>query len=157
MKVITEERLKKYRDELSAKGQAIGACTIALLMNDCLEEIDTLTPKETDLVLAAEKYAEKYNGDDRQDIKTDVLNAFYHGAYFNFEKVMQGDTLTVSKLRPMCDAKEGEQILAFKINEKVFLNICCPDITNEFCKAFSGWIPMPIYKPELTGEVDQCE
>lgn len=38
--------------------------------------------KEPDLILAAEKYAEMYDGDDRQDVKTDVLNAFYHGAYW---------------------------------------------------------------------------
>jgi hypothetical protein len=31
---------------------------------------------------SAEKYAESYNGDDRQDVKTDVLNAYYAGAEF---------------------------------------------------------------------------
>lgn len=34
------------------------------------------------LIQEAEKYARKYKDDDRQDIKTDILNAFYGGAEF---------------------------------------------------------------------------
>jgi hypothetical protein len=41
-------------------------------------------PAMTDerLMDAAEKIADRYEGDDRQDIKTDVMNAFYAGAAF---------------------------------------------------------------------------
>lgn len=35
-----------------------------------------------ELLERAEKYAAAYDGDDRQDIKTDVLNAFYAGVKF---------------------------------------------------------------------------
>lgn len=63
MKVITEERLK----ELFENHYMENTLTETLeksIMDEC-QEIDTLTPKETDLVLAAEKYAELYDGDDR--------------------------------------------------------------------------------------------
>lgn len=40
-----------------------------------------LTPQSA-LIDAAEKYAEKYDGDDRECIRNDVLNAFYAGAKF---------------------------------------------------------------------------
>jgi hypothetical protein len=36
-----------------------------------------------ELIGAAEKYSNQYNNDDRQDVFTDVLNAFYHGAEFS--------------------------------------------------------------------------
>jgi hypothetical protein len=47
-----------------------------------------MTPEPTDLytgalIDAAEKHAEAYDGDDRECIKTDVLNAFYAGAAWN--------------------------------------------------------------------------
>jgi len=32
------------------------------------------------LIYAGDQYTDKYKDDDRQDIKTDVLNAFYQGA-----------------------------------------------------------------------------
>ena len=80
MKVITEERLILLRNNLAETGKNKEACLIDYLITDVLKEIDTLTPKETDLILAAEKYADLYSDDDRQDIKTDVLNAFYHGS-----------------------------------------------------------------------------
>ena len=32
------------------------------------------------LIYAGDQYTNKYKDDDRQDIKTDVLNAFYQGA-----------------------------------------------------------------------------
>ena len=39
--------------------------------------------KEFDaLVQAAERHVSHYDGDDRQDIRIDVLNAFYAGAWF---------------------------------------------------------------------------
>ena len=47
----------------------------------CPAQPSPATPDPQDrLIDAAEAYAEKYDGDDRQDIKTDVLNAFYQGA-----------------------------------------------------------------------------
>ena len=75
MKVITEEFLMQCIKEVGEDNLIRAASLVNLL-----EEIDTLTPKEPDLILAAEKYVEKYAADDRQDIKIDVLNAFYHGA-----------------------------------------------------------------------------
>lgn len=39
--------------------------------------------KETNAIMdAAEKYAQEYEGDDREHIFTDVLNAFYAGTKF---------------------------------------------------------------------------
>lgn len=35
-----------------------------------------------DLIKRAEKYASNYDGDDRECIKTDVLNGFYQGAAY---------------------------------------------------------------------------
>lgn len=79
MKVITEERLR----ELICSGEFSNfnreRNLLVTLLNHA-EEIDTLTPKETDLILAAENYAEAYFDDDRQDIKIDVINAFMRGA-----------------------------------------------------------------------------
>jgi hypothetical protein len=39
-----------------------------------------------ELIQAAEKYADTYSDDDRQDIKTDVLNAFFAGSEFYKQK-----------------------------------------------------------------------
>lgn len=83
MKVITEERLREIKESMI---DGTSKLFIHTLIRMC-KEIETLTPKETDLILAAEKYAEKYSADDRQDIKTDVINAFYHGA--EWHKVRQ--------------------------------------------------------------------
>ena len=41
------------------------------------------------LIDAAESHAENYDGDDRQDIKTDVMNAFYAGAKWQSENLEQ--------------------------------------------------------------------
>jgi len=38
--------------------------------------------KTNKIIDAAEKYASNYYGDDRQDIVTDVLNAFYAGVKY---------------------------------------------------------------------------
>ena len=53
-------------------------------LTELLKECKELNPcaEEPDVILAAEKYAGVYDGDSRQDVKTDVLNAFYHGAYW---------------------------------------------------------------------------
>ena len=75
MKAITEEFLMRCIKEVGGDNLIRAGSLVNLL-----EEIDILPLKEPDLILAAEKYAEKYNVDDRQDIKIDVLNAFYHGA-----------------------------------------------------------------------------
>lgn len=76
---MPEEYLIERLNE-SIESCRFGDAEVIQSIIDDLEEIDTLPPKETDLILAAEKYASKYDGDDRQDIKTDVLNAFYHGS-----------------------------------------------------------------------------
>lgn len=79
MKVITEEVLKVHRHYMVITRNNLAACVIDALIEEC-QEIDALTVKETNLILAAEKYAEKYSAEDGNYIKTDVLNAFYHGA-----------------------------------------------------------------------------
>lgn len=49
----------------------------------CVETFAARTALMADaLIEEAEKYAEAYDGDDRPCIKTDVLNAFYHGAHW---------------------------------------------------------------------------
>ena len=80
------------------------------------------------LIDAAEEYAERYDGDERPDVKTDVLNAFYAGAYYeknqsvvteNKRKIMLHDTkesgYTVQeladKLQEAIKAGMGERIV----------------------------------------------
>ena len=74
------------------------------------------------------------------------------------------DTLTVSKLRPMCDAPKDGSVFLSKHDydeglEETWLNGEYFD-TSQYCgltaEDFDGWIPKPTYKPELTGEVEQC-
>ena len=82
-----------------------------------------------------------------------------------FEKIIndikETDTLTVSKLRPMCEAPiNSEKFIALIKSNRNFIIIssfgnsgkywtdgCCNDlmINDEFI----GWLPLPIYKPEL--------
>lgn len=54
------------------------------------ENFELVTPAPDNdtgrLIVTAEAYAAKYDGDDRQDIKTDVLNAFYQGAFYRKHK-----------------------------------------------------------------------
>ena len=38
------------------------------------------------LIDAADKYADNYNGDDRENIKTDVINAFFAGSRYANEQ-----------------------------------------------------------------------
>ena len=58
------------------------------LLRDQLREMLAAAPaasggEPTDsLIDAANEYAAKYEGDDRQDIVTDVKNAFFHGAHY---------------------------------------------------------------------------
>jgi len=71
------------------------------------------------------------------------------------------DTLTVSKLRPMCDEPE---IPSGKFSVHVlvyFMDMSTPsikrvDLHNGFdsdaMRNGIGWIPIPTYKPELTGD-----
>jgi hypothetical protein len=47
-----------------------------------LRSLANLTDVLECTIAEAESYAAHYDGDDRQDIKTDVLNAFYAGAKF---------------------------------------------------------------------------
>ena len=66
------------------------------------------------------------------------------------------DTLTVSKLRPMCDAPiDDETILCVGDRYNIFFKVYFDgeyykDDHNDIYdkKYFIGWIPMPIYKPE---------
>ena len=51
------------------------------------------------LIDAAEAHAEKYDGDDRQHIKTDVMNAFYAGAKWQSENIEQ---------EPVCYMQENQ-------------------------------------------------
>ena len=89
MKAITLEMLLAKRELLNDKSNTQCAYLdgkkylIDELIENC-KEIDMLTPKETDLILA-EKYAEKYSAEDGDYIKTNVLNAFYHGAKLSKE------------------------------------------------------------------------
>lgn len=69
--------------------------------------------------------------------------------------VKEIDTLTVSKLRPMCDAPIGDTVLvvfnggsAFHqayIKTSQFLTI---DDDQFGIDLFAGWIPVPTYEPE---------
>lgn len=71
------------------------------------------------------------------------------------------DTLTVSKLRPMSDAPVGVGILVDHdfalalteskrdVCENKIITSCGIKIGFSEC---NGWIPKPIYKPEVTGE-----
>lgn len=155
MKVITEERLREI-----IKNHALTIKTrnfIEYLIQEECQEIDTLTIHEPDLILAAEKYADVYFDDDRQDIKPDVLNAFYHGAEFQMSQ--QPDKLTVSKLRPMSEAprdpntrisvvRKGHdyfEAARFDIRNGGWQINFSAAMSDEF---FEGWIPMPLYKPE---------
>jgi hypothetical protein len=45
-----------------------------------------LSDRDRELIKSAEELASNYDGDDRQDIKTDVMNAFYAGAKFLAER-----------------------------------------------------------------------
>lgn len=71
------------------------------------------------------------------------------------------DTLTVSKLRPMCDApKDGLSILCVLFGSNKFIDMFFDDgswVSEETETIYNdghikGWIPMPIYQPELTGD-----
>lgn len=69
------------------------------------------------------------------------------------------DTLTVSKLRPMCDAPEDGSVFLSKHDYDEGLEETWADgeyfDTSQYCgltaENFDGWIPKPTYKPELTG------
>ena len=84
MKVITEERLIELRD--GGSSPEFRRTLKWLVHNEC-QEIDTLTVSDPNLILEAEKYAEKYSAADGDYIKTDVLNAFYHGAEWQRKQI----------------------------------------------------------------------
>lgn len=155
MRVIAEERLKEILvtipDDISGRKYLV--LLLEQLIEEECKEIDTLITNEPDVILAAEKYAEMYDGDDRQDIKTDVLNSFYHGAFF--KRKNQGDTLTVSKLRPMSElSKNANSVMAAYEDERgdIYFDItssqCIEDEYSFSSEEYIGWIPLPIYKPE---------
>jgi len=70
-------------------------------------------------------------------------------------KLKEIDTLTVSQLRPMCDAPKNGKFLVVLNTEDAFhecsflsdgrVKIGTVAIRVEYC---IGWIPKPIYKPE---------
>jgi len=62
-----------------------------------------------DLLERAAKHAEAYDVDDRQDIKTDVLNAFYAGAAFGaqFEREACAKLLDAEELANMPSSAEN--------------------------------------------------
>ena len=66
-------------------------------MNDSMRQ-DMTTQLER-MIDAAEARAEKYDGDDRQHIKTDVMNAFYAGAKWQSENLEQ---------EPVCYMQENQ-------------------------------------------------
>lgn len=75
------------------------------------------------------------------------------------EELEEIDTLTVSKLRSMCDAPKNGKFLVVLNTEDAFhecsflsdgrVKIGTVAIRIEYC---IGWIPCAIYKPELTGD-----
>ena len=84
MKYISQERLKEIAAIL--KIGMLEKCLIESLVAEC-QEIDTLTVSDPNLILEAEKYAGKYSAEDGDYIKTDVLNAFYHGAEWQRKQI----------------------------------------------------------------------
>lgn len=84
--------------------------------------------------------------------------------YLLDHELQEIDTLTVSNLRPMCDAKDFEDVIAYKkFGEKSlgFIVYRADDglyysreNTEIVYKDYQliGYIPMPVYKPELTGD-----
>ena len=58
--------------------------------------------REQALMDAAESHAESYEGDDRQDIKTDVMNAFFAGAKWQSENLEQEPVILAC---PFCGHK----------------------------------------------------
>lgn len=150
MRVITEDTLLKLLETTSDSNLRN---IIFDLLEKCDEQVyevnDTLITNEPDVILAAEMY----DGDDRQDIKTDVLNQFYQGAFF--KRKNQGDTLTVSKLRPMSELpKNANSVMAAYEDERgdIYFDItssqCIEDEYSFSSEEYIGWIPLPIYKPE---------
>ena len=75
------------------------------------------------------------------------------------DELVEIDTLTVSKLRPMCDAPSDGSLFLSKHYfaeelEETWANGECFD-TSQYCglfeEDFDGWVPKTIYKPESTG------
>jgi hypothetical protein len=66
--------------------------------------------EETDaLIDAAEAYAEVYDGDDRQDIKTDVLNAFFAGS--KYEATNKVDIATIAYMNGVAEGRKHKDAL----------------------------------------------
>ena len=75
------------------------------------------------------------------------------------QKMQEIDAVTVAKLRPMCDAPKNGEFLVM-LNTEDDLHECSFALDGririgsmlfrvEYC---IGWVPKPIYKPELTGD-----
>ena len=57
------------------------------------------------------------------------------------------DQLTVTKLRPMSDANNGDIVLAYDKYDRCFTKIIICKM-HGWDQMFEGWIPLPQYKPE---------
>lgn len=111
-----------------------------------------MTTEKDNLIESAEKYADKYSDDDRQDIKTDVLNAYFAGSEFYKRK---DGKIIIDKLRPISEAPKDKAIL---INTTHGGGAMCEAyyrdglwwigrVPVEDKECIVGWIPVPIYKP----------
>lgn len=151
MKVITEEQLRQMSVTSSMPN---ATSVINTILSEC-QELDQLTSSnDPDLILAAEAYAGNYDGDERELIKTDVLNAFYHGSAYQLKK--DRNQLTVTRLRPMSEHNNDcDGILAaFHGSEKLhvvywFHGLFITDQDKLYePEDFKGWIHLPKYEPE---------
>lgn len=139
---ITEERLREilkicHGDFYNFIESLIGECDVFLTDHDLIEE--------------AERYAEIYDGDERQDIKTDVLKAFYHGSHY--QKVNH-------QWKDISSAPKDRRILVWNIIHGVYESQCIPahegqvrDEWPHLCWSFPGAGDLkndPTLKPEIT-------
>jgi len=77
IRCITETRLREIAETQTGRTKWL----LENIINEC-RDVPILTVVDQDLISAAARYARVYDNDARQDITVDVLNAFYHGAYF---------------------------------------------------------------------------
>lgn len=86
LRAMTLDAIAQYDRELNAGGEPIYPAWASDIM-EVLDAADggrqpAASAGMTDTnvwIDAAQAYADKYDGDDRQDIKTDIMNAFYQG------------------------------------------------------------------------------
>lgn len=71
-----------YRVVASRASSAVSAAPVGAKLYTAPPSTAPLSEQPGGVIAAAEKFAANYDGDDRVDIKTDVLNAFYAGSKF---------------------------------------------------------------------------